>query len=64
MKDYQDLIGKALIAIAIVIAGVLISNAISAASGNMMGGMDSIGTLVRDGLIKVQEGLSQLAPAP
>ena len=28
MKDYQNLIGKILIAIAIVIAGVLISNAI------------------------------------
>lgn len=30
MKDYQNLIGKIIIAIAIVIAGVLIANAIEA----------------------------------
>ena len=30
MKDYQDLIGKIIIAIAIIIAAVMISNAIEA----------------------------------
>lgn len=35
MKEYQNLIGKIIIAVAIVIAGVLIANAIGEASGTI-----------------------------
>lgn len=33
MKEYQNLIGKIIIAVAIIIAGVVIANAIGEASG-------------------------------
>lgn len=35
MKEYQNLIGKLLIAAAIIIAGVMISNAIQSAGGSI-----------------------------
>ena len=35
MKDYQNLIGKIIIAVAIVIAGAMIANAIEVAGGNI-----------------------------
>lgn len=50
MKEYQDLIGKTLIAIAIVVAGVLIAQAISGAGSNIFSAFSNIGTLIRDGL--------------
>ena len=52
MKDYQDLIGKALIAVAIVIFGVLVSNAITSSSSNLHGALGYLAELVRDGLIQ------------
>lgn len=42
MKQYQNLIGAIIIAVAIVVAGVLIANAIDRAGGNI-GGMISSG---------------------
>lgn len=53
MKDYQDLIGKLLIAIAIVIAGVLIAGAINDTGGNMFSALDHLGTMIRDGLLQI-----------
>lgn len=35
MKDYQNLIGKIMIAVAIVIAGVLIANAVKIGCGEL-----------------------------
>ena len=35
MKEYQNLIGKLAIAVAVIIAGVLISQAVEAAGGNI-----------------------------
>lgn len=35
MKDYQNLIGKIIIAAAIVVAGAMIANAIEAAGGSI-----------------------------
>lgn len=52
MKDYQDLIGRIIIAIAIIISGVLISNALSAGFGNIHSGLAYMGELIRDGLLQ------------
>lgn len=35
MKDYQNLIGKIIIAVAIIIAGAMIANAIEGAGGDI-----------------------------
>ncbi len=53
MKEYQDLIGKIIIAIAIIIAGFLISQAIITGSNSVLSGIDSLGTLIRDGLLQL-----------
>jgi hypothetical protein len=53
MKEYQNLIGKIIIAVAIIIAGFLISQAIITGSSNILSGLDSIGTLIRDGLLQL-----------
>jgi hypothetical protein len=53
MKEYQNLIGKFIIAVAIIIAGFLISQAIITGSSNIFSGLDSIGTLIRDGLLQL-----------
>lgn len=52
MKDYQDLIGKIIIAIAIIISGILISNALSAGFSNIHSGVTHMGELIRDGLLQ------------
>jgi hypothetical protein len=52
MKDYQDLIGKIIIATAIVISGVLISNALSLGFSNIHSGLVYMGELIRDGLLQ------------
>lgn len=48
MKEYQSLIGQVIIAVAIVIAGVLIAQAITSAGGNINSGLSYIGELIRD----------------
>ncbi len=53
MKEYQDLIGKIIIAIAIIIAGFLISHAITIGCNSVLSGIDSLGTLIRDGLLQL-----------
>lgn len=53
MKEYQDLIGKIIIAIAIIVAGILISQAITTGNSNVSSGLNSIGTLIRDGLLQL-----------
>ena len=53
MKDYQNLIGSIIIAIAIVIASVIIAQAIEGSGNNNMSGLNSIGTLIRDGLLQI-----------
>mgnify|MGYP000877801968 CR=1 FL=1 len=53
MKEYQDLIGKIIIAIAIIIAGFLISQAITTGSSYISGGLGNVGTLIRDGLLQL-----------
>lgn len=52
MKEYQDLIGKIVIAISIIIAGFLIAQAITTGSVNINSGLSSIATLIRDGLLQ------------
>lgn len=51
MKDYQDLIGKIIIAIAIIISGFLISNALNAGFSNIHSALVNMGDLIRDGLL-------------
>ncbi len=43
VKDYQDLIWKIIIAIAIIISGILISNALSAGFSNIHTGLAYMG---------------------
>lgn len=52
MKDYQDLTGKIIIAIAIIISGLLISNALNSGASNIHSGISYIGELIRDGLLQ------------
>ena len=52
MKDYQDLIGKVVIAIAIIISGVLIANALSTGFSNIHSALVNMGGLIRDGLLQ------------
>lgn len=52
MKDYQDLIGKVVIAIAIIISGVLIANALSIGFSSIHSALVGMGELIRDGLLQ------------
>lgn len=52
MRDYHDLIGKIIIAIAIIISGVLIANALSAGFSNINSGLTYMGELIRSGLLQ------------
>lgn len=52
MKDYQDLIGKIIIAIAIIISGFLISNALNSSVSNIHSGIIHMGEFIRDGLLQ------------
>lgn len=52
MKDYQDLIGKVIIAIAIIISGLLISNALNSSAINIHSGIAYMAELIRDGLLQ------------
>ena len=47
MKDYQNLIGKILIAAAIIIAAFIIANAIENAGANIHQGLTYTGELLR-----------------
>lgn len=47
MKDYQNLIGKIIIAAAIIIAAFIIANAIENAGTNMYQGLTYVGELLR-----------------
>lgn len=47
MKNWQVLIGLMAIAIAILISGMLISNAIQEASSNILQGFTTLGELIR-----------------
>lgn len=53
LKEYQDLIGKIAIAIAIVIFGFLVAGAITAEFSNKHSAIVNMGDSIRDGLIKV-----------
>lgn len=53
MKEYQNLIGSIIIAIAIVIASVIIAQAVEGNGNNIFSGLHSIGTLIRDGLLQI-----------
>lgn len=53
MKDYQDLIGRIIIAAAIVIAGLLIAQAINGAGSQIFSALGSLATLIRDGLLQL-----------
>jgi len=50
MEDYQDLIGKIIIAIAIIISVVLISNTLNSGFSNINSGLAYMGELIRGGL--------------
>lgn len=52
MKDYQDLIGKVIIAIAIIISAVLISKALSTGFSSIHSALVGMGELIRDGLFQ------------
>jgi hypothetical protein len=56
VKEYQSLIGKIIIAIAIVIAGNLIAQAITGAGIEISQNIYQLGELTRDGLL--QSGLA------
>ncbi|MDD2438534.1 MAG: hypothetical protein PHF41_13490 [Massilibacteroides sp.] len=53
MKEYQDLIGKIAIAIAIVVFGFVVAGALTAGFSNMHSAIVNMGDSIRDGLIKV-----------
>lgn len=53
MKDYQNLIGKIIIAIAIVVAGILIAQAIDGVGDRIFSATDHLATMVRDGLLQI-----------
>lgn len=55
MKQYQNLIGLAMVAVAILIAGNLIANAIESGFSNQSSHLDFVASSVRDGLIHVAE---------
>lgn len=46
MKDYQSLIGKLVIAVAIVIAAVLVSDAIGEAGAQIAGGLSTLASQI------------------
>ncbi len=52
MRDYQNLIGKVIIAIAIIIAGVLVANALSTGFSSIHHALVGMGELIRDGLLQ------------
>ena len=47
MKDYQNLLGKIFIAVAIIIAAFIIANAIDNAGANILQGLSYVGELLR-----------------
>ena len=47
MKDYQNLLGKIFIAVAIIIAAFIIANAIDNAGANILQGLSHVGELLR-----------------
>jgi hypothetical protein len=53
MKDYQDLIGKIIIAIAIIVSGVLVANALNSGFSNIHSALINMGDLIRDGLLQI-----------
>lgn len=53
MKEYQELIGKIIIAIAIVLAGSLVANALNLGFANIHSAIGDLGTFIRDGLLQI-----------
>ena len=53
MKDYQNLIGKIIIALAIVVAGILIAQAIDGVGDRIFSATHHLATMVRDGLLQI-----------
>lgn len=56
IKEYQDLIGKIIIAFGIVFAGYMISEAVQDGFSNI--NFDYLGKLIREGLLKIAENMS------
>lgn len=52
MKEYQDLIGKIIIALAIIISGILIANALKLGFSSIHSALVGMGELIRDGLLQ------------
>jgi len=52
IKDYQNLIGMLLIAVAVIIAANLLANAFTNGISNLSGAISNLATLVRDGLLQ------------
>ena len=52
LKEYQDLIGKIIIALAIIISGILIANALKLGFSSIHSALVGMGELIRDGLLQ------------
>lgn len=52
VKDYQNLIGKIILAAAIIIAAVIVADAIEYAGSRINSGLTYMAELVRDGLLQ------------
>ncbi len=52
-QEYQQLIGRLLIAIAIVIAASLIAGAFTNGIANLTSAISNLATLIRDGLLQI-----------
>lgn len=52
MKEYQELIGKIILAAGIVMAAYLLAGAINNGCANILSGLTSAGSLIRDGLLQ------------
>ncbi len=53
MREYQDLIGKIILAAAIIIASIVIAGAVNTAGSNINSGLNDLATLIRDGLLQI-----------
>ena len=53
MKEYQELIGRIIIAVAIVIAAIIIAQSIDGVGSRIFFALDNLATLIRDGLVQL-----------
>lgn len=53
MKAYQELIGRIIIAVAIVIAAIIIAQSIDGVGIRIFSALDNLATLIRDGLLQL-----------